>query len=192
MSAVGLCTDSHVHCCLSSCNRSGKLTVGQKPAFPSIATLDPDDDDSNGGTRSAALRLHNEKWRLGDPRASPVRKGVLDDDSTGLVDARPGGMEEQEEEGGVDPASGHRQSPAARRQLADFNVSVNPGPLRHNYGDVDGLAVMSATRNASAKEVADSKLDAQKQAGNDEVLDELAAFGSSTDVYRTSLAASTM
>ena len=185
MSAVGFRAHSHVHCCLSSCNRSGKLTVGQKPAFPSIAALDPDDDSSSGGTRrSAALRLHNEKWRLGDPRASPVREGVLDDDSTGLV--------EQVEGGGVDPASGHRQSPAARRQLADVNVSVNPGPLHHNYGDVDGLAVMSATKNASAKVVADSKLDAQKQAGNDEVLDELAACGSSTDVYRASLAASTM
>ena len=155
--------------------------------------MDPDDDSSSGGTRrSAALRLHNEKWLLGDPRASPVREGVLDDDSTGLVDARPGGMQEQVEGGGVDPASGHRQSPAARRQLADVNVSVNPGPLHHNYGDVDGLAVMSATKNASAKVVADSKLDAQKQAGNDEVLEELAACGSSTDVYRASLAASTM
>ena len=185
MSAVGFRAHSHVHCCLSSCNRSGKLTVGQKPAFPSIATLDPDDDDSSsGGTRrSAALRLHNEKWRLGDPRASPVRKGILDDDSTGLVDARPGGMEEQVEEGGADAASGHRQSPAA---------NVDPGPLHHNYGDVDGLAVTSATRNASAKGVADSKVHTQKQADNDEVLDELAAFGSSTDVCRTSLAASTM
>ena len=101
-------------------------------------------------------------------------------------------MEEQEEEGQVDPASGHRQSPAARRQLADVNVSVDPGPLHHSYGDVDGLAVMSATRKASAKGLADSKVDAENQARNDEVLDELAEFGSSTDAYLTSLPASTM